>query len=286
MTATILALAAASFFGIGLVLTQFGLRYVAPLSGAALSIPSFTLLFIAASPFLLRHETVVWSAAPIFAAVGLVFPAMITMLTFAGNRALGPVVTGALGNLAPLFAVTLAVILLHEPLSPFQFAGLIVIVAGVVAITVTRPQDMRNWRSWALLLPLGAAAIRGFIQPVIKLGLEEWPSPIAAGFVGYIFSSLTVLVGAKLYSGRFIADAPVRGIVWFIGIGLVNGVATLLLYAALGNGPVALVAPLVATYPLMTVVLSALILGKSERGVRLALAVALTVGGVVLLLVG
>ncbi len=286
MTATILALAAASFFGIGLVLTQFGLRYVAPLSGAALSIPSFTLLFIAASPFLLRHETVVWSAVPIFAAVGLVFPAMITMLTFAGNRALGPVVTGALGNLAPLFAVTLAVILLHEPLSPFQFAGLIVIVAGVVAITVTRPQDMRNWRSWALLLPLGAAAIRGFIQPVIKLGLEEWPSPIAAGFVGYIFSSLTVLVGAKLYSGRFIADAPVRGIVWFIGIGLVNGVATLLLYAALGNGPVALVAPLVATYPLMTVVLSALILGKSERGVRLALAVALTVGGVVLLLVG
>ena len=47
---------------------------------------------------------------PIFVAIGLVFPALLTLLTFASNRALGPVVTSTLGNLAPLFAVALAVV--------------------------------------------------------------------------------------------------------------------------------------------------------------------------------
>src|SRR6185312_14772134 len=105
MAAIILAFASATFFGLGLVLTTFGLRHVHPLSGAAISIPTFTLVFLCASPILLQGETIVWRAVPIFAAVGLVYPAVITLLTFAGNRALGPVVTGSLGNLAPLFAV-------------------------------------------------------------------------------------------------------------------------------------------------------------------------------------
>ena len=50
------------------------------------------LVFLLLSPFLLHGETIEWRAVPIFAAVGLVFPAMLTMLTFASNRALGPVV--------------------------------------------------------------------------------------------------------------------------------------------------------------------------------------------------
>jgi drug/metabolite transporter (DMT)-like permease len=58
------------------------------------------------------------------------------------------------------------------------------------------------------------------------------------------------------------------------------------MYAALAKGPVALVSPLVATYPLVTVAGSAIILGKTERSTRLASAVALTVAGVALLLAG
>lgn len=286
MTAIVLAFGAAAFLGAALVLTQFGLRHVAPLPGAAISIPSFTLAFICLAPVLLRGETIMWSAVPIFAAVGLVFPAVLTLLTFESNRMLGPVITGALGNLSPLFAVALAVILLGEPLRSLQAVGLFVIVAGVVIITIMRPQDVRDWRHWALLLPMGAAALRGLIQPTIKLGLEIWPSPIAAGLTGYIVSALVVLIFARIKTGRFIADAPPRGRLWFVAVGMCNGIGVLLMYAALGNGPVALVAPLIATYPLMTVGLGALLLGKVESAARLTAGTALTVVGVVLLLVG
>ena len=81
-------------------------------------------------------------------------------------------------------------------------------------------------------------------------------------------------------------DAPLRGRLWFVGTGLCNGMAVLLMYAALARGPVALVSPLVATYPLVTVALSALVLGRSAGGLRLPFAVALTVAGVALLLAG
>src|SRR4051795_6114978 len=96
MTAFVLGLASAVFLGGGLVLTQFGLRYIHPLSGAAISVPSFTVVFLLLSPFLLHGQTIEWRAVPIFVAVGLVFPAALTMSAFASIGALGPVVTGAL----------------------------------------------------------------------------------------------------------------------------------------------------------------------------------------------
>ena len=46
--AIVISFAAAFHFALGQVLTQFGLRHVSPLSGAAISIPTFTLVFICA----------------------------------------------------------------------------------------------------------------------------------------------------------------------------------------------------------------------------------------------
>jgi drug/metabolite transporter (DMT)-like permease len=286
MTAIVLGLASAAFLGGGLVLTQFGLRTIHPLSGAAISIPSFTLVFLLLSPLLLQGQIIEWHAVPIFAAVGLVFPAVLTILTFASNRALGPVVTGALGNLSPLLSVAVAVAVLHEPLRVSQFAGLIVAMTGVFTMTVTRTGDMRDWRTWALLLPLGASVVRGVIPPIIKVGLEVWPNPIAAGLTGYIFSTLTVLALERVRTGRFLVRAPLAGKLWFAANGICNGTGTLLLYAALGAGPVSLVAPLYATYPLFTVGMSVLFLGNVRITFRLVAGTLLTVGGVVLILLG
>jgi drug/metabolite transporter (DMT)-like permease len=286
MTAILLAFASAAFLGGGVVITQFGLRTVHPLSGAAISIPAFTICFLLLSPILLRGSPIVWQAVPIFAAVGLVFPAMLTILTFAGNRALGPVATSALGNLSPLFSVAIAVLVLHEPLRLLQFAGVVVAVIGALVITVTRTPDLRDWRTWALLLPLGASLLRGVIPPVIKIGLEIWPNPMAAGLTGYICSTLMVLAIERIRTGRFMTRAPMSGRLWFAANGICNGVGTLLLYAALGSGPVTIVAPIYATYPLATVALSAIVLTHVKITANLVLGTALAVGGVVLILVG
>ena len=287
MTPAILfAFASAGFLGAGVVTAQLGLRTVEPLSGASISVPAFTLLFLLLAPLILAGEPVVWRGLPIFAAIGLVFPAMLTLLTFAANRALGPVVTSTLGNLAPLFAVGLAVVLLHEPLHALQFAGLVIAVAGAVIITVTRPRDFGSWRSWALLLPLGGAVLRGVVPPIVKLGFEIWPSPLWACLIGYVMSSLVVLTVQRVRKGSFVADAPWPGRLWFVVTGICNGLSALTLFAAVRNGPITLVAPVVAVYPLVTVLLSAILLRHVRITLRIVAGTVLTVAGVALVLIG
>ncbi len=285
MSAILLALASAVFYGLGLTLTQIGLRDVAPAAGAAISIPCSALLFVASAPFAVDFGAADPTAALIFAGVGLMFPAAVTLMTFESNRALGPVITGSLGNLAPLFAVLLAVAILGEPLRFAQLLALAVILIGVLALTGARPKIPGAFGAAYLLLPLIGAALRGLVQPVVKLGLARWPSPSAAVLIGYLMSAIVAVVALRLRSGHWRPPASRRGALWFAGVGVCNGLAVLLMYAALARGTVGLVAPLVATYPLVTVAASALLLHAVDLSPRMTGGAALTVAGVVLLLV-
>jgi drug/metabolite transporter (DMT)-like permease len=163
--------------------------------------------------------------------------------------------------------------------------GLAIILAGVLAITGPPGRAKAGWASWYVALPLVTAALRGFIQPVIKLGLAVWPSPFAAVLVGYLVSAAVVVTALRLRTGRWRPQANARGLAWFAGVGVCNGLAVLLMYAALARGPVAVVSPLVATYPLVTVAASALARHAVDNQLRVTLGAALTVAGVGLLLV-
>ena len=285
MSAILLALVSAVFYGLGLTLTQIGLRDVAPAAGAAISIPCSALLFVVSAPFSISFGAADPGAALIFAGVGLMFPAAVTLLTFESNRALGPVITGSLGNLAPLFAVLLAVAILGEPLRLGQLLALAVILVGVLALTGSRSKIPGAFGAAYLLLPLIGAAMRGLDQPVVKLGLARWPSPPAAVLIGYLMSALVAVVALRLRSGRWRPPATRRGALWFAGVGVCNGLAVLLMYAALARGPVTIVSPLVATYPLVTVLGSALARHEVGNQLRVTLGTVLTVAGVGLLLV-
>jgi drug/metabolite transporter (DMT)-like permease len=279
-----LALAASVCFGTALVVTQFGLRHVSPRRGALVSIPTSALLLWLVAPLLLSPAGARLDATAIFLAVGLLFPAGVTLLTFMANRRMGPSVTGALGNLTPLIAITLAVLLFGETLRPLHALGIAIIVAGVTVLSIDRRWAGGRWPVWLIALPLAAAAIRGAVQPITKLGLALWPDPFAATLLGYSVSSLVVGALALTTPAPAPQGDPRRGTAWFAAVGLCNGVAVLLLYAALAHGPVALVSPLVATYPLVTLVLSALCFRAARIAPRQMLGVAVTVIGIAVLL--
>lgn len=124
------------------------------------------------------------------------------------------------------------------------------------------------------------------VPPIVKLGLEVWPSPLWACLVGYIMSSLVVLTAQRVRTGSFVADTPASGRFWFAITGISNGLSALTLFAAVRNGPITLVAPLVAVYPLVTMILSALLLKHVAITLRIVAGAVLTVIGVVLVLIG
>lgn len=278
-----LALGSGALFALALVLTRFGLDSLPPLSGASISIPTTALLFVGTAPFTVDIGHWHAGAVALFALAGIFFPVAVTLLTFASNRRLGPTLTGAFGNLTPLFATGLAVVLVGNVPTPMQWFGIAAIVAGVIGLFLDGPTAARTWPLWALLLPIGAALMRGLVQPLVKLGLASWPNPFAAATIGYVISAVVVVAlrNARRADSRRYSGA---GVLWFAGVGICNGGAVLAMYAALTQGPVWLVASLVATYPLAVLLLERAILGRfpmlRSAGV---IGVGAIVGGVVLL---
>jgi drug/metabolite transporter (DMT)-like permease len=278
-----LALVSSAFLGTAVVLANVGLRYLHPARGALVSIPSTTLLLWIIAAFVFRGEGRNAAALAIFAAVGLVFPALVTVLNFASNRLTGPTIAGTVSSTTPLFAVAGAVAFLREPLSFAAVAGTAAIVLGVIALTARGAGPPRNWAAWVILLPLLGAAIRGGAQAAVKGGLALWPDPFAAVLVGYTVSCVTIFAANRALPRRAGGPLDRRGVLWFVAVGACNGAGMLAMYAALARGQVSVVSPLAATYPIFTLALSALFLRGERFGARVLAGVALTVAGVFVL---
>ncbi|WP_422001668.1 EamA family transporter [Reyranella sp.] len=281
----LLALGAAFCFALALILTQYGLRTVPSWRSPLYSIGGSMVAACLAAAFFVDWRAFNWPAALIFAAVGCVFPVFVSILAVRSNERLGPAVAGAAGNVTPIFAVLGAVLFLDEALKVSQAMGLVLVVAGVALMALRGGAGGRRWSVWVLGLPLAAALVRGAIQPAIKTGLGLWHEPLAAAAIGYLLSTVVIV---SLVGRRALAAGPVDpiGRLWFIGVGLSNGLATLLLYAALGLGSITLVAPLVAIFPLIAVLLSFLFLRDERLHLIGLLGIVVSVAGVILLLVG
>lgn len=169
----LLALSAAILTALALVLTQFGLRSLDPLTGASISIPTTALLLLGIAPLTVDFRNWHAGSVTIFALAGVIFPVAVTLLTFASNRQIGPTLTGALGNLSPLFAVGLAVVLVGEVPTWLQLIGAFVIFLGAIILLSGRTIEHHPAALWIFGLPVAAAFLRGIVQPVVKIGLAN-----------------------------------------------------------------------------------------------------------------
>jgi drug/metabolite transporter (DMT)-like permease len=277
-----LAILSALGFGVALVTGRVGLRTLDARSGAAVSIPVATLLFVAAAPFVLDLRGFNIEAALWFAAVGFFFPAIVTLLTFRSNEVLGPTVTSAVSGTAPLFALLAAGLFLGERVPPQAAVSALGVVAGVALLSWKRGAAGAGFAGPSLGWPIAGAIIRGLAQAGAKAGLMLWPNPFAAGLIGYLLST-AVVVGADRMRGGDRPGLTRKGIAWFAATGVLNGGAMLLMYAALTMAPVWTVAPIVASYPLVTAIVSAAVLRDEKPSLRAAAGAGLTVAAVIYL---
>ena len=276
------ALSAAAGLGAAMVTTRLGLRHATPLAGAAIGVPSSTLVFWCLAPFLLDTGGFDPAAAGMFALVGLFFPAAVTLLTYTGNQRMGPTITSAVSCTTPLFALSGAILFLGEALTAGNVLGTATIVLGMLLLTWNGGALPRDWPLWAVALPLAGAAIRALAQVLTKAGLALWGNPYAATLIGYTVSAAVILIAARSSRPREPADR--RALPWFVATGFFNGSSVFLMYVALDQGQVSVVSPIVATYPLFTLALSMVFLRHDRVTPRVALGAVLTVAGVAVLL--
>ena len=280
--ASALAILSSLFFGMALVTGRVGLRLLDARSGAAISIPVATLLFAMVSPFALDTSQFDMRAALLFGAAGLFFPAVVTILTFRSNAQLGPTVTGAVSGTAPLFALLAAAPLLGERVPAEATVSAFGVVIGVALLSWKRGATRNALPGWPLLWPMAGAVVRGLAMVGAKAGLLIWPNPFAASLIGYVMSSATVL-GAHRLRGSPSRQLTKSGVAWFAVTGILNGSAVLMMYAALTAAPVWTVAPIVASYPLVTAILGAAFLHDEKLSLPSAAGAMITVAAIVYL---
>jgi drug/metabolite transporter (DMT)-like permease len=279
-----LAVLSSLCFGLALITGRVGLRTIDARSGAAISIPTAAVLLLGAA-VVVHVDGFDLRATLIFAGVGLFFPALVTIITFRSNDLLGPTITSIASSTAPLFALVAAALLLGEKIPGGATLSAMAVAAGMALLSWTSGAAHRRFIGRMLLLPLVGAVLRGLAQVVAKMGLAIWPNPLAAALIGYLASSITVL-GVHRLRRRGPRAPSYSGIAWFATTGALNGGAVLLMYAALRQAPVWVVAPIVASYPLLTAILGGLFLKDERVSLRKIAGALITVAAIVYLVGG
>jgi drug/metabolite transporter (DMT)-like permease len=261
LDAVLLALSSAALFGAMTVALRFALaRGTSAEVGAALTIlPAFALAAAAAFADAAANGAPDVLAAWPFALAGVIAPGGSQILFTLAIRDAGPSRTSVLVGSAPLVSVALALVLLDEPLEAGLIGGAVLVVAGGLLLIGerTRPETFRVTGLAFALAATVLFASRDNLLRWLSLDTDVPPALAAAATLG---SGTVVVLGYALLRAR-----PSRaGAGRYAVAGLCFGLSYLALFEAYYRGRVTVVSPLIATESLWGVLLSALLLGRTE----------------------
>ena len=276
-------LLAAALFGLLIHYQRRGLESCDPLVGAFISVLAMTTLLWILSPFFIDYNWILTKAAFIFFLGGLFFPASAQIAQAFSITKVGPAITSAMGAFAPFFAAVPAVIFLGEVWNAQLIFGMSIMTIGLILAATNTNTFKRNWPIWVLLLPLVASLGRGVIQPIVKVGLLENPSPFLATLIlgsTSTFMLTTILIITGKY--KLIGDS-FEGFKWFSISGIINAFGILSIMYAVYLGGVTLAAPLVATSPIWALLFGYVIFRNEALGPRHLFVSSLVVIGSILI---
>jgi drug/metabolite transporter (DMT)-like permease len=181
-------------------------------------------------------------------------------------------------GVSPVLSAAIAVTVLGEPVHVALVLGTLLVVAGGTLLVRERGRHVALL-SLGLALGLSAALLFAIRDNLVRWAARGNDVPGFVAATASLASATVVILLVVLLrpnGGERIRQAfrP------FVLSGLVYGVSYACLYSAFDRGRVTIVAPLVATESLWAVLVSIVLLRRSERiGVRLLVAAALVVGG-------
>jgi drug/metabolite transporter (DMT)-like permease len=270
-----LALISAVLFGGMSVGLRLGLnrRPDVALATLATVVGAFAVSFVfaaAESPTRGWHVGGAWP----FLLAGILQPGIGQLLVTMAIREAGASRASVVFGVAPLVSVTIALVLLGEPLRWALIVGAVLIVAGGVELARerTRPEHLR-----------AIGLVYAFLVTIlfsIRDNLVRWLShttdvpPGVAAAATLVSGLVVVAVALAPRVERWDGAAP------FLGVGVLFGLSYVSLFEAYYRGRVTVVSPLVATESLWGVLMTVLFLRHSEVvGRRLALGALLVVIG-------
>ena len=286
MSPQALALVTSISYAGALICSRLGLKYSTPTTVTLVSILVQNLVLWTAVFFLSGIPPVSWVSVTLFGIVG-VFQLGVRLLAYTGVLKIGASRSSALQSINPLISFTIAIVVLKESATVLTLAGTLLVVAGVVLVSWRAEQELLSFRWWHLLLPVGAAILSGVNHPMRSYALSLSNEPLFfSAFMGFV--TLIAFAGymtISLQEPRLVWD---RRALWpFVCTGIFETFSIFLIIKALSIGPVVLIAPIAATYPVWSLIGAKLFLKDVERiGLKAAVGILSVVAGTVAIHLG
>ena len=286
MSPQALALVTSISYAGALICSRLGLKYSTPTTVTLVSILIQNLVLWTAVFFLSGIPRVSWVSVTLFGIVG-VFQLGVRLLAYTGVLKIGASRSSALQSINPLISFTIAIVVLKESATVLTLAGTLLVVAGVVLVSWRAEQELLSFRWWHLLLPIGAAILSGVNHPMRRYALSLSNEPLFfSAFMGFV--TLIAFAGYMTISSqepRLVWD---RRALWpFVCTGIFETFSIFLIIKALSIGPVVVIAPIAATYPVWSLIGAKLFLKDVERiGLKAAVGILSVVAGTVAIHLG
>jgi len=267
-----MALCSAVLFGAMTVALRFALRAPDAGAGAAATlVVALAVALVAGVASVGAHGLEADRLWP-FLLAGLLAPGGSQILFTLAVREAGPSRASVAVGAAPLVAVTIALVVLHEPLRVPLVLGAVLVVAGGLALVTerTRPEHVRLIGLAYAIATTILFASRDNLVRHLALETPVRPEPAVA----------TTMVAGVLVALAYARRLPTRReLRAFAPAGFCFGLSYVTLFEAYYRGRVSVVSPLVATESLWGVTLSALLIRHEGIGRRVLAGAVLVVAG-------
>jgi drug/metabolite transporter (DMT)-like permease len=214
-----------------------------------------------------------------FLVIGAFVPGLSQLLVVHAVHGAGASRAGILFGMSPLFSALIAIVAFGEPFSWPLAVGTLLVVAGGFALAWERERPA-DYRTYGAVFAVTVAVAFGLRDNVARAVTEDVAAdPLAQATAVMLGASLVLL--ANLVRRPSAALTRLRtAFAPFAFSGVVTALAYAALFEALDRARVTVVAPLMGTGVLWTVVFAAVFLGRSELvGRRLVLVSLLVVAG-------
>ncbi len=284
MLVIVTAIGAAVSFAVSQICVRRGLGHAPPTTAVSISIITMTTIVLLIFGPQVSTDHFSYQGVLLFMISGTLTPLISQVLLFSSAVHVGISRASPLRNTTPLFASLLAIAFLGERWTLSIASGTLFIILGASLMGMRESGKVHAFRRRYLLLPLAAAILGGIATPIRKFSftlIPSVPSATSAVMAGAFVGLLVYLAVSRKYKDLVINRGT---LLWFGLAGFFASVGITGNLTALDMGSVVIVAPLIATTPLWTVILSAVFLRSYEQvTVKIALgAASICLGGIFL----
>ncbi len=193
---------------------------------------------------------------------GIVSPGLALPFFVMSLRHMGVARSASIAHCHPFAAAAFAVLFLGERPGVTVILSMVTIAGGVMLITSRNSSG--TWQRWHLLFPVGSALSLAATTALRKAAMIYLPYPVFGALLCTVAALPCFFLLMPYLRWRERKGLTRRGAACFGAAGAFNSLAYFFVFEALRLGDVSVVAPLIATSPLFSLILAHLFLRSLE----------------------